>query len=262
MRLLSSELKTLISQYETVYFTCDIRRLPWVREYPLDVVIGSVLDFINEVSKSQSVFLPSATLSLCNNPDIFDIKLTPSENMGVIAERYRLEFAEVRSAHPFWSHCGSGDVARKILSEVHMNAYGAGSVWEKLLECRTLHISIGANLFQTPSIVHHVEQSVGVPYRYTKLFEKKVRYSEDCVTKGIYSLYVLDKAVDLVRDGNIKLCNNFEADYHNPGSGITAYDLGKFYSHLTKKFMENPFIWLRNEQEARRHYVVNANRQD
>ncbi len=108
-------------------------------------------------------------MNLCNTDIPFNLKETPSHEMGSLAEYLRLLPDAHRSLHPFWSISGSGPNA-KLLQTVSKHAYGIGSPWSILLDLNARQINFGLHPSKAISLIHHIETLVGVPYRYNKEF--------------------------------------------------------------------------------------------
>ena len=248
--MITEALMTLIDEYDAIYVSSDLLKLPAAKRKQPDVLILELFKFLAKISKDKSVFMPTATLNLCNTNFVFDALTTPSYQMGTIAEIYRKKHSTIRSNHPLWSHCGSGPIAKEILSTSPPNAYGAISFWDLILQKRVLHLGIGTSLLQTPSVVHHAEQTVGVPYRFCKLFRNKVCNEKNEIKEKLFTMYVIRDDLKVIRDGNIKLCQGFDVDYMDNQNSIIAYDLNRFYEHLIKKITSNPLVWVKNEAEV------------
>ena len=116
-----------------------------------------------------TIVVTTATTSLCNSNNLFDIKNTPSE-MGSLTEHIRNKLGAVRSFHPFNSYTAIGKHADYICTNNSRHCYGNNTPTARLLELDATQISIGLHPIETTSISHHVEMIMGVPYRYVKEF--------------------------------------------------------------------------------------------
>ena len=71
--------------------------------------------------------------------------------------------------HPFASYSAIGKRGKDIVLDVSSFAYGPDSPEDRLIELEAKRVGVGILPTKTTSI-HHVEQQVAVPYRYTKEF--------------------------------------------------------------------------------------------
>lgn len=136
----------------------------------LDEVLGS----------GGTVLVPTYTFSFCRQ-EPFDVDHTPTEGgpwstFAPFLEYFRTRPGTVRSADPIHSVAGRGPLAESLLRDVPPTCFGPGSVFDRLYAAKGKICTIGVGLSEA-SFQHFVEESVGVPFRYRKLFTGFVRES-------------------------------------------------------------------------------------
>jgi aminoglycoside 3-N-acetyltransferase len=192
-----------------IYVASDIGKLLRYREPGRENCLGAHLRAFRELlGPTGTMFVPTASLNLCNTGIAFDLKTTPSSDMGIFSEYVRTRPAAVRSFHPFWSLAGIGPAATDLLSDISRHSYGWGSVFQRFVEHDVLGVNIGKSPHYSISVIHHIETIVGVPYRYTKEFIHPVIRGSKLVHEPFY-LSVLYRECDIVRDQNRKIFQNF-----------------------------------------------------
>jgi len=174
-----------IKNGDTVYTTGNASRLARSRVGKEDILAALYKSFNIVIGSSGNLFAPSASMNLCNTEIVFDIKETPSHEMGAFSEYLRKTENSVRSFHPFWSICGVGPKS-SFLKHVSRHSYGAGSPWSHFLNLDTKQVNIGVHPSKAVTLIHHLEVITGVPYRYTKEFMHPVKRGKDIVNEPFY----------------------------------------------------------------------------
>jgi aminoglycoside 3-N-acetyltransferase len=80
----------------------------------------------------------------------------------------------VRSRDPIHSVAGLGPEARSLLTDLPPTCFGRGSVYDRLRAAGGRICLLGLPL-EEAVFRHHVEEVVGVPFRYLKLFTGEIR---------------------------------------------------------------------------------------
>ncbi len=111
--------------------------------------------------------VPTYTYSFCKGEE-YDPATTPS-TIGQFTEAFRKLPGVVRSREPIFSVAGRGPKAQELLANLPMDSFGPGSIYDRLVKAGAALCNVGVG-FRYATFVHHVEQSVGVPYRYPKVF--------------------------------------------------------------------------------------------
>lgn len=205
------------------------------------------------IGKKGSVFVPTATMNLCNSNRVFDRGATPSFEMGAFSEYVRLLKGSVRSMHPFWSVSGIGPAAERLW-RVSRHAYGVGSPWSILLEEDARQLNLGIHPSKAVTLIHHVETVIGVPYRYTKEFFHPVNRNGSVALENFYQL-VFYRGCDaekkfelnehffskLERDGHLFKAKNF------CGTDFYAFQMSQFYKVAVDFFSDDIYTYLERE---------------
>ena len=87
--------------------------------------------------------------------------------------------------HPFWSVICVGKNSN-LLKKVSTHAYGAGSPWSIMLNLDTIQLNLGIHPSKAISLIHHIETLVGVPYRFNKEFNQRIKIKNKIVRKKFY----------------------------------------------------------------------------
>jgi aminopeptidase-like protein/aminoglycoside N3'-acetyltransferase len=125
-----------------------------------------------------TMLLPAFSFSFMRNED-FDIQATPSvpgpwsSSLGFL-EYFRGLPGVIRSADPNFSVAGFGPSAERLLTRLPNTSYGKDCLYERLVDLGGKICGIGARLSEAP-FLHYIEETVGVPFRYKKLFTGRIR---------------------------------------------------------------------------------------
>lgn len=147
------------------------------------------------VGPAGTILVPTYTFSFCRQED-FDVAATPTAGGPWSASAGFLEFVRrapgaVRSRDPIHSVAGLGPRAEELLREVPNTCFGPGSVHERLLRSGGKVCTIGVGLHEA-TFRHFVEEVVGVPFRYKKLFTGRIRENGTFYKTGwVYNVRIL-----------------------------------------------------------------------
>jgi aminopeptidase-like protein/aminoglycoside N3'-acetyltransferase len=142
-----------------------------------------------------TLLVPSYTFSFCRN-EVFDPANTPADAGPWNPSRAFLELVRtrpdaVRSIDPIHSVAGIGPLATSLLAGVPGTCFGADSVHDRLHGIDGKICLIGLPL-EEATFRHHVEEMVGVPFRYRKLFTGQIREDGGLRKRGwLYSVRIL-----------------------------------------------------------------------
>ena len=151
----------------------------------------------------------------------------------------------VRQIHPFSSSAAIGFNAKYICSNNTKHVYGPSSPFERMIKLKTKFISFGIPINENCSQVHHAEFNMGVPYRYTKEFEKKIRIRKRVYKEKFYLFVLYKEFIGKKRNRNKIIVNNFKNKSkvikRKLGDNyIYQYSMNNFYHHtidlMKKKF--------------------------
>jgi aminopeptidase-like protein/aminoglycoside N3'-acetyltransferase len=139
-----------------------------------ELLVNAIRDVIGQEG---TLFVPAFSLSFAHN-EVFDPDHTPAIagewNTSVgFSEYIRCQPDVVRSADPNFSVCGLGPLAEGMLGGLPATTYGPGCFYERLMQAAGKICCIGS--VQHTSFLHYAEETLGVPFRYKKLFTGSIR---------------------------------------------------------------------------------------
>jgi aminoglycoside 3-N-acetyltransferase len=138
--------------------------------------VDTVLEALRAAVSEGTLILPTFTYSFCRG-ERFDVAETPS-TVGAVTERFRRLPGVRRTTDPLFSTAVLGGLPAEWearLYSVHdTDAFGEQSVFSYLRSVNAKMVFFGVG-FEYATFVHHVEQRLGVPYRYPKDFHGVVR---------------------------------------------------------------------------------------
>lgn len=181
---------------DTLYVVSDILQLSiYCREQKVRFDINRFLDSILEkVGTDGTVLIPTFNWGFCKG-ETFDRKKTVSKTgaLGNAALK-RPDFKRTR--HPLYSFAVWGKQQEKLTEMDPVDSFGEGTVFEYMYEQEARVLVIGLPALQGTTYIHHVEQVVGVPYRYHKEFRAPYVDSEGAADEKTYRMYVRDLEKD------------------------------------------------------------------
>jgi aminoglycoside 3-N-acetyltransferase len=246
-----------ISKGMTISLKTDLRFLgPYYDEQYSDVLAAHFNALADLIDLSEgNIVVSSATFSLCNTEKIFDIDNTPSE-MGALTEYIRKLPDACRSFHPFASYVAIGKNADYICSNTSRHSVGPNSPKARLLELDAQYLSIGFHPFLVTMVIHHIEETMGVPYRYVKEFNHPVLRNGNIVREPFY-LFVRYLESKAKMNLNKKVFPNFfKAGFNikeeSLGRGsIYSYSMNEFYSSTVQLLTNDLYACLEREPLVR-----------
>ncbi|MEN6350420.1 MAG: DUF4910 domain-containing protein [Syntrophomonas sp.] len=153
----------------------------------VDVIANAVLEVIG----LEGTFItPTFTYSFCNR-EIFDPINTPSD-VGAFGEVLRKKSGFQRSLDPIFSVTGCGKKIDKLFADLPNDCFGVDCIYDRLSKMNAKVCNIGLSLFfLTP--IHHLEQMIGVPYRFRKTFTGYIRQEGNLRKETwIYNVRMMD----------------------------------------------------------------------
>jgi len=111
--------------------------------------------------------LPAFTYSYARG-EVFDPEASIPRSMGLLPELLCRTPGAVRSLDPIFSVVALGGRAAELAGDVSADCFGDDSIWGRLYACDAAICNIGIGSHAT--FIHHVEQRLGVPYRFPKTF--------------------------------------------------------------------------------------------
>ena len=246
-----------VSKGMTVSLKTDLRFLgPYDSNSQNDLLAAhfNVLADLVDLSEG-TIVVSTATFSLCNTETIFDVINTPSE-MGSLTEYVRTRPGSLRSFHPFSSSTAIGKNANYICENISRHSTGPNSPKARLLELDAQYLSIGLPPSRVSMVIHHIEQLMGVPYRYTKEFNHPV-LRNGVVTYEPFYLFVryLDSKVedDLdVRVFPFFYSEGYKTKEANLGRGkVYSFSMKDFFLSTVKLLAKDIYACLESEPVIR-----------
>ena len=201
-----------------------------------------------------TIVVPTFNLNLCNTDIPFEPATTASHNRGVFTEYVRQRPEARRSFHPFGSYAAIGPEAEAITARVARHVYGPETPEARMIERNATAVLIGAD-YTNCSTVHHVEQLMGVPYRYTKEFIHPVARDGKIVREPFY-MYVMYRDIGVERNHNKKLFARIGAELDirtvRLGNGrIHAYAMADFAATASIALADDIYLWCERPPEER-----------
>lgn len=185
-----------IQEGDIVYVISDIFRLAKTamenhEEFDLTLFLDTITA---KVGMTGTVLVPTFNWDFCKGKT-FCYDKTPSMTgaLGNAALRKR-DF--IRTKHPIYSFCVWGADSDLLFQMDPENSFGEGTIFEYLIEESAKAFVIDLPSMKGMTVMHHVEQTVGVPYRFQKTFTAGyIDWNKEEKVKS-YSMYVRDYDYD------------------------------------------------------------------
>jgi len=236
---LSSALRRLgINAGDHLFMHSDIGKFGRLAAVNRHNFLTSIIESILlTVTPGGTLIMPTFTYSFCRN-EVFDQEKSPS-TVGALTEFFRNCHGVTRSAHPIFSVAALGQ-KQDYFCDVSMDAFGAGSIFEKMYLANTKIVFLGAR-FHACTYLHYIEQCLNVPYRFKKKFLGISRSAAgEKLVECTYLVRPLNQNVNLdTRKLESALCEAGLLKRVNFGDGeimaISATDLLNVTGELLKK---------------------------
>jgi len=246
-----------ISHNDNIYITGNISKLAKTRLNKLEILSSLKDSLLKKVGKGGTIFFPTASMNLCNTNITFDIQTTPAHEMGPLAEYLRQDDKSLRSFHPFWSIGGLGKNS-SVLNDVSRHSYGLFSPWSYFLDLDVKQINLGIHPSKAVTLIHHVETTVGVPYRYTKEFIHPVLRNNKVLMEPFY-MSVLYRDADIQKriDLNEHYFNSMAKESlifkteHTTGLNIWSFKMNSFIKVVEPFFKKDIYNYLERNPNIR-----------
>lgn len=185
-----------IQEGDCVYVVSDMLELAKAyKEQGTKLELNTLIDKLQQlVGMEGTLLFPTFNWDFCKGVG-FDYYKTPVRTGALSkAALKRQDFA--RTAHPLYSFAVWGAYREELLQNDAVDAFGPGTIFEKLSDWNAKVLVIGLSPLQGVTYVHHVEQMVGVPYRYHKEFTADYTDAAGVCERRIYRMYVRDLDMD------------------------------------------------------------------
>lgn len=169
-------------------FHSDISRIGWTtgsrdRMEVLRAYHDAILDVIGPEGTIATL---SCTESYARENRPYDHETSRSEQ-GNYSEFIRSMPNAIRSMHPLFSVSAVGRLASRLCADdIAPTGFGHGSPFQRLHETDARIICMGVDL-KAMTFVHHIEQTYGVPYGYTKEWTAPVTRSGEIATQRFFA---------------------------------------------------------------------------
>jgi aminoglycoside 3-N-acetyltransferase len=244
-----------VQEGDVVYLTGNFGALGFHQSKNKHATIAAHLEALQLVLGSEgTVVVPTHSFNLCNTDTVFDLGTTAGQR-GAFTEFVRTQPGAVRQFHPFASLTALGKNAELICGHSTRHAYGPNTPYERLLNLNAWGVSVGLSPRLTCSVIHHIEQVMAVPYRYTKEFIHPVMRDGE-VSREPFYLYVLYRECDIERDRNEKLFQHpaLAADARTIPLGmgqVTGYRMAVLRDAAVELMTQDIYHWLKRPPETR-----------
>lgn len=215
-------------------------------------VCDSLYSALREVIGPEgTMLLPAFSFSFCGNED-FDVQATPSIQGAWSSSLEFLEYFRrlpgvVRSVDPIFSVAGEGPRAELLLARLPNTSYGTDCFHERLMKSGGKICGIGVGLAEA-SFLHYVEEAVGVPFRYKKLFTGRITQNGKPSKHGWISSVPIQAPNGLPHGTRMEEMARSEGRSRvaNVGLGeIVSIDCRSFYELTSREIARDPWITAR-----------------
>lgn len=160
-----------IRRGEMIYVISDVLELAkTAREYGEKFDAQKFLHtLMDKIGSEGTILLPVFNWDFCVGKP-FDYKQTPGKT-GALGNAALKNPAFIRTRHPIYSFAVWGRHKDYLCAIETDDCFGTGSIFDYLYQNKAKAFVIGLNALEGFTMVHYVEQKIGVPYRYFKKFE-------------------------------------------------------------------------------------------
>lgn len=225
---------------DTVYVISDLmtliqQTLKQKETFDTNLFIDSL---IQKVGPDGTLLFPTFSWDFCKGIP-FDYHKTPGRT-GALgnAALARPDFR--RTKHPLYSFAVWGKDQNKYCEMDPPDSFGEGTIFDCLHKQNAKALVIGLHPLDGFTFLHHVEQAVGVPYRFHKTFTAPYTDENGATREKSYRMYVRDLDLDatehsepleqILKDLNIIRTQTFDkTDFHtiflSPAFDVEAADI-------------------------------------
>jgi len=202
---------------------------------------------IESVGSTGTIIMPTFTYSFCKG-EVYDVEKTPS-TVGILTEYFRKMQQVKRTKDAIFSHAVYGKDQEYYL-DIGNDCFGKKSIYEKMHQKNAKLVLLGTRTKEF-TFFHYIEQSIGVPYRFTKRFKGEIR-EKTTVSDSYFDYYVryLDKP-SIIDSDKIAAFLSQKGSFREEKLGygeIVSVELDLFYSNVIKKMKENKESFIKKEK--------------
>lgn len=175
-----------------------------------NILIDSIIDVLGE---NGTLLIPTYNWDFCHGL-MFDYhkSLSQTGGLGRIALG-RSDFKRTR--HPIYSFAVWGKDQEYLFRMNNEDSFGSDSPFAYLEHKNAKQVIIDVSYNHCFTFTHYIEQKIGVPYRFVKVFTSQYKDEEGIVKEKAYSMYVRylelnvisdmsEMAKDMLREGSTK----------------------------------------------------------
>lgn len=166
---------------------------------------AEILNYLKEkVGPDGTILIRTFNWDYCHGVP-FDFQKTPSQvgSLGTYALS-RVDFK--RTKHPIYSWCVWGKDKEYLCSLDHVKSFGEATPFDYFERVEAKMLVLGNTSVSCFTHLHHLEQQVGVPYRFEKEFSARYIDEKRVESLKTYSMYVrrLDPPFKVLEENQIK----------------------------------------------------------
>ena len=211
-------------------------------------VIDAILDVI---TVDGTLIVPTYNWDFCSG-HTFDVNTTPSK-CGIITELVRKNPKSKRVLHPIYSHSVIGKLRDEIGDIRYKSSFGKNSVFTKLRELNGKIMIIGLPFIHSNAFGHHVEEMLGVDYRFLKEFHGKIidENGQEFEDNFFMNVKPLDGTQETYFDDFEKLMDseNITKIRKMGDSTVKLMDANMVFDRLSKEIKQNPSFMYKRIQK-------------
>jgi aminoglycoside 3-N-acetyltransferase len=205
---------------------------------------------IHVLGEEGTLIMPAFSFDFCEG-EPWDVRNSPSK-MGIITELFRQDPRSCRVFHPIYSFSISGKHAEEICSYRYKSSYGSDSVFAKMRELDGKMVFLGVHPNVSITFLHHVEEMIGVDYRYMKEFTGQVTDWDGSTTEATFSMMVRDIDKGVITDAD-EMCDLLDehvlAGMNKIGEAtIRLFNVNEVFEYTSREIKRDPFLMHRIEK--------------
>jgi aminoglycoside 3-N-acetyltransferase len=163
-------------------------------------VEGLLQSFLQAVGAEGTLLLPLFNFDFCSGAG-FDIRTTPS-TMGALTEVARNDSRFQRTKHPIYSFAVCGPLASSFVSLTNTSALADDGPFGLLRRVNGKIAVLDLDDQNSMTMYHHIEEVLGVSYRYHKRFDGEYVDALGNSTTKSFELFVWDEVQGIRTDVN------------------------------------------------------------
>ena len=198
---------------DCVYVISDVLELAKIyREQGIRINMNDLIDRLQKMTgPSGTLLFPAFNRDFCKGVP-FDYRRTPAQT-GALSRAALKRPDFTRTSHPLYSFAVWGSHREELMGDSPADSFGPGTVFDKMTEWNAVILVIGLPPLQGVAYIHHVEQTVGVPYRCHREFTADYTDAAGRCEKRTCRMYVCSPDMNPAEiDGFAPLAVQMQAD--------------------------------------------------